>query len=294
MTYLGAIFQGIVQGLTEFLPVSSSGHLSLIQYFTGQGAGQGVMFTVMLHVGTLLAVFLAFWNTLRDVIAAFFSLLGDLFRGKLTRRALREATGDRRLLLLLFAACLPLFITVLFKDFFEGLATDDGVIAEGICFLLTSALLFLSDRGVKGRRTAANMRYPGAVAVGVAQAIAPLPGLSRSGATISMGLLCGLERKFAVAFSFVLGVPAVLGATALEALDIAKEGITMPVPMLLAGMLCALVFGLLAIRLVRWLVVSDRFVWFAWYTLILGILTVGAGIFERLTGQLLRTIAAGG
>ena len=120
------------------------------------------------------------------------------------------------MIFLLFVACLPLLITVLFKDWFESLATDQSILAEGICFLITSALLFLSDKCVKGRKNAATMQYRDAVAIGVAQAIAPLPGVSRSGSTIAMGLLAGLERKYAVAFSFILGVPAVLGANLLE------------------------------------------------------------------------------
>jgi len=290
MSIGNAIFQGIVQGLTEFLPVSSSGHLSLIQYFTGQGAEQGVLFTVMLHLGTLLAVLLAFWGTIWDLVKEFFALLRDIVTGKFTVKAV---DGKRRMIFLLFVACLPLLITVLFKDWFESLATDQSILAEGICFLITSALLFLSDKCVKGRKNAATMQYRDAVAIGVAQAIAPLPGVSRSGSTIAMGLLAGLERKYAVAFSFILGVPAVLGANLLEIGKIAEEGLTIPIPALLAGMLCSLIFGILAIRLVRWLVVSDRFVWFAWYTLVLGIVVIAAAVFENMTGHLLQKIIMG-
>ncbi len=290
MSIGNAIFQGIVQGLTEFLPVSSSGHLSLIQYFTGQGGEQGVLFTVMLHLGTLLAVLLAFWGTIWDLIKEFFSMLGEIFTGKFT---FRVVSGKRRMIFLLIVACLPLLITIIFKDWFEALSTDQSILAEGICFLITSGLLFLSDRCVKGRKTAGTMQYRDAVAIGVAQAIAPLPGVSRSGSTIAVGLLAGLERKYAVAFSFILGVPAVLGANLLEVGKITKEGLSIPLPTLLAGMLCALLFGVLAIRLVRWLVVSDRFVWFAWYTLILGILVIAVAIFENMSGQMLQQIVMG-
>lgn len=290
MSIWNAIFQGIVQGLTEFLPVSSSGHLSLIQYFTGQGAEQGVLFTVLLHMGTLLAVCIAFWPTIWELIVEFFRMIGDIFTG---RFSFRVVSGKRRMIFLLIVACLPLGLTVFLKDWFETLATDQSILAEGICFLLTSGLLFLSDRCIKGKKNAGTMKYRDAVAIGVTQAIAPLPGLSRSGSTISVGLLAGLDKKFAVAFSFILGIPAVLGANIMEIGAIAEEGLTMPVPVLLAGILCSLVFGILAIKLVRWLVVSDRFVWFAWYTLILGVITIGIAIFERASGQMLQRLIMG-
>jgi undecaprenyl-diphosphatase len=289
MSIGNAIFQGIIQGLTEFLPVSSSGHLSLIQYFTGEGSEAGLFFTVMLHVGTLLAVFLAFWKTISALITEFFRMLGDIFA---RRFSWREASPHRRMVILLIFSLLPMIITVFLRDWFESFSTDSDIFAEGICFLITSALLFISDRSVKGHKTAKNMSPADAVAVGVVQAFAPLPGISRSGSTIAAGLLAGLDRKYAVSFSFIMGVPAVLGATALEIGDAIKQESAIPFAAMALGALAALVFGLLAIRMVRWLVVSDKFKIFAWYTLILGLLTVIAAIIEKLSGGLLQQILA--
>lgn len=285
MTILNAIIQGIVQGLTEFLPVSSSGHLSLIQYFTGQSGESGILFTVLLHLGTLLAVFLAFRGLILELIVEFFFMLGDLFRG---RFSWRNANPNRRMIILLMVSLLPMAGSVLLLDLFDRVSSDGDIIVEGVCFLFTSLLLFASDRAVTGHKTAADMKARDAVAIGCIQAVAPMPGISRSGSTISMGVFMGLDRAYAVSFSFLMGVPTVLGANLLELKDAASEGLGFPIPVLAAGLLCSLVFGLLAIRMVKWLVTSNKFKYFAWYTLILGLLTVAAGIYEQVSGHALQ------
>jgi len=175
-------------------------------------------------------------------------------------------------------------LTVLLRDWFSSLASDNSILAEGLCFLLTSLLLFMCVKCVGGRKNAATTKYKDALAVGFMQAVAPLPGLSRSGSTISVGVLMGMDRKFAVAFSFIMGIPAVLGANILEVGDAMKQGLTIPVPALIAGMLTSFVFGILAIKMVNWLVTSDKFTYFAWYTLILGAATVAVALIEIATG----------
>ena len=133
MTIFDAILQGIIQGLTEFLPVSSSGHLSLVQHFTGQGGEVGGSFSIMLHFGTLVAVMIAFWPTIRDLILEAFRMIGDLFRGKLR---FKTDNPRRRMIWMLLLALVPLFAVLPLKDFYSSLAEDDSIIAEGICFLL--------------------------------------------------------------------------------------------------------------------------------------------------------------
>jgi len=290
MTTGNAIFQGIVQGLTEFLPVSSSGHLSLIQYFTGQGADDGILFTVLLHLGTLFAVILAFWRTIADLAVEFFRMIPDLFRG---RMSWKNANPRRRMILLLMLSMLPLGLTVFLRNWFTAIATDDSLFVEGISFLVTSALLFLGDRCVKGHKTAKNMRPFDAISIGTMQALAPIPGISRSGSTISVGLILGLEKKYAVAFSFIMGIPAVMGANILEIGDAMQQGVALPIHAVIIGILFSFIFGLLAIRLIRWLVISDRFKYFAWYTLALGILVLTVATIEHFTNGLLRTIVMG-
>lgn len=282
-----AIIQGIIQGLTEFLPVSSSGHLSLYQYFTGRGGETGALFSLVLHLGTLIAVFIAFWGTIWPLVCEFFSMLGALFTGKLD---LKRPNAKRRMILLLIVSLLPLGITFLIKDPIRAVAADNDIIVEGICFIVTGILLMLADRCVKGRHNAKDMSYRSALVIGTAQAIAPLPGVSRSGSTLSMGLLLGLDQKFAVSFSFIMGIPAVAGAILLDAKEIIGGGLQIPLPVLIAGLVTSAVFGIIAIGMVRWLVMGEKLRYFSYYTLILGSAVTVVGIYELVSDHHLQAV----
>ena len=282
MSMTEAIIQGIIQGLTEFLPVSSSGHLALYQYFTGNNSESGALFSLVLHLGTLVAVFIAFWGSIRPLIQELFCMLGDLFQGRLSLRTQRP---QRRMLFLLFVSLLPLALTFLLKDLMQGVAADGNIIVEGVCFLVTSALLLLANSCPPGRIKAGHMSYRAAAAIGLAQAVAPLPGISRSGSTLSTGLILGLDRKFALDFSFIMGIPAVIGALLLDAKEILGGGLELPLGVVLAGLVTSLVFGLLAIGMVRWLVASQKLQWFGFYTLLLGVLALGIGIYDAAAGH---------
>lgn len=287
MSIWEAIIQGIVQGLSEFLPISSSGHLSLLQYLFGINGEAAASFSVLLHFGTLVAVFAAFYKTIWKLIAAFFGLIGDIFRGKFSWK---NAEPEKRMVLLLIISCVPLLAFYFLSDFYSSLSADNDIVVEGCCFLLTSLLLFVSDRCVKGTKTAKDMTVRDALTVGVVQGIAPLPGLSRSGSTISTGLLCGLTREYAVSFSFIMGIPPVLAANLLEVKDLVKDGAgsamaEIGVLSAVLGIVVAAVVGFLSIKMVRWLVKKDKFTVFAWYTLILGTFTVVVGIIDHLVGH---------
>ena len=278
MSILSAILQGILQGLTEFLPVSSSGHLSLYQYFTGINSESSVTFSVMLHLGTLLAVIIAFWPTVWQLLKEFFLLFADLFRGRLFKQ---PATPYRRMLYLLILSCVPLLLVLPLQDLITSVSADNDI------------LLFLADRAPRGHRDASTMKGKHALAIGVAQLFATLPGISRSGSTISVGQLCGLERSYAVSYSFILGLPAVLAAGILDLHDAATAGIGIEWGTALIGMAAALIFGLLAIRLVNYLIKSDKFRIFAIYTLVLGSVVVILGIVEKLTGNAVQAFITG-
>lgn len=285
MSMLDAIIQGLIQGFTEFLPVSSSGHLSLYQYFTGINSDSAVLFSVLLHFGTLIAVFIAFWRTIRELIVEAFKLVGDIFTLKVFKT---PANAKRRMIYMLFLSCIPLLLVLPFKDTISGLSSDNSVLAEGVCFIGTALLLTLADGVVKGSKTAKNMTVVDAFGVGFAQMFATLPGISRSGSTISAGLLCGLTRSYAVAYSFILGMPAILAAGLLDLKDLlAGTGAAAQLEWLpaLAGMAVAAVAGLLAIKLVNYIVKTDKFKIFAVYTFILGIGVTAVGIMEIFTGN---------
>lgn len=293
MSIFEALIQGVVQGLSEFLPISSSGHLSLLQYFFGINGEASASYSILLHFGTLIAVFAAFYKTIWNLILEFFRMVKDIFTGKFS---LKNASPERRMILLLIVSELPLLVFYFISDFYNSLSADSDIIVEGCCFLLTSVLLFISDRVVKGKKTAAEMSYKDALIVGTVQGIAPLPGLSRSGSTISTGLMCGLTREYAVSFSFIMGIPPVLIANLLEIKDIFSTEVDGAVATLepmqsIIGIVVAAVVGFASIKMVNYLVKKDKFTIFAWYTLVLGLATVTLGIIDVIIGHPLFTFS---
>ncbi|MBR3610334.1 MAG: undecaprenyl-diphosphate phosphatase [Oscillospiraceae bacterium] len=285
MSIFDAVIQGIIQGLTEFLPVSSSGHLSIYQHFTGNSGEAAGIYSILLHLGTLLAVMIAFWGEILDMIKEFFAMAKEIFTGKFDKE---NMSGSRRMIFLLIIGLLPLCFFYFISDFYNSLSTDNDIIVEGLCFLLTAVLLIVSGKCVKtGGTTAENMSWKQALGMGIAQGIAPLPGLSRSGSTISTGLILGVSREQAVAFSFIMGVPAVLAANILEVPAAITGEVEINWLAALIGMAVSLVVGLAAIKTVKLLVKNDKFTKFAWYLIPLGIIIIAAGIFERITGTVI-------
>ncbi|MEG0750894.1 MAG: undecaprenyl-diphosphate phosphatase [Oscillospiraceae bacterium] len=280
MTVIEGFLQGVLQGFTEFLPVSSSGHLSLFQHLFGLQSENALFFSVMLHVGTLLAVFIAFHKTIIGMIVETFKMIGDIFTRKFR---FKEANENRRAVIMVLLSLVVLLPFLLIKDAVTALSEDSDILVEGVCFLITSALLLLADRSVKGYKTAVDMTVKDAVVIGCFQGLAVLPGVSRSGSTISAGLMRGFSREFMVGFSFIMGIPAIMGASLLELKDALAEGVAFS-PALIVGMVTSAVFGLAAIKLVSWLVKTDRFAIFAYYTLALGIAVVSIGIIEHIAG----------
>ena len=271
MSWLSAIILGLVQGVAEFLPISSSGHLAIAEHLLNmQGASEVPPFyDVLLHLGTLAAVFVAYWGEIRDMIVEFFAGVGDLVHHTMPR----TVPPARRMILLVVVGTLPLFVMVPFRHFFEGLG--DNMYFIGGALLFTGVLLFVSDRMRRGRKTEKNARLSDALIVGVGQAIALCPGVSRSGMTITTGCFAGFERKFAVRFSFILSIPAVLGANILSLKDALDAGIDWTsVPMYLVGVAVAAVTGYLCIRLLRMIADRGRFGAFAYYCWIAGALVL--------------------
>lgn len=285
MDLFDAVIQGIIQGLTEFLPVSSSGHLSVYQHFTGNSGEAAGVYSILLHLGTLLAVCIAFYREIFDMIKEFFAMAKEIVTGKFDKK---NMTGSRRMIFLLIISLLPLCVFYFISDFYNSLSTDNDIVVEGLCFLLTAALLLVSGKCVKaGGTTAENMTWKQALGMGIAQGIAPLPGLSRSGSTISTGLILGVSRDQAVAFSFIMGVPAVLAANVLEVPAAITGSVDINWGAALAGMFISLAVGIAAIKTVKLLVKNDKFTSFAWYLIPLGVIITGIGIFEHITGTVI-------
>lgn len=281
MEYISIIIQGIIQGLTEFLPISSSGHLSVVQHFLGVQEST-LLITIVLHLGTLVAVFIAFWRDIWGMIKEFFLTIRDIFTGRFSWRNMNDS---RRMMFMVIIATLLLVPAYLVKDFFVCMEEDKDIIFEGLAFLFTALLLFLSDACVKGFKTGKDMKVKDAIAVGLFQCVALFPGVSRSGSTITSGLFCGLTRETAVKFSFILGIPAILGGSVLEIKDAVEAGESFDIPFLAIGFVVSAVVGILAIKLVKLITKKNKFKIFGIYLLIIGLLCIGAGAYETFTGN---------
>ena len=266
-----AFLLGLVQGVAEFLPISSSGHLAIAQNLLHiEGAGSvPEFFDVLLHLGTLIAVFAAYWKDICEMVVEFFRGIGDLAH----RSTPSPVPPARRLILLIIVGTLPLFAVLPIRKAVQGLG--DNMVFVGAALIVTGFLLFLCDQVRKGHKTERSATWLDALLVGVGQAVATLPGVSRSGMTITAGCFVGYERRFAVRFSFLLSIPAVLGANILSIGDAVKAGINgAEVPMYLVGVVTAAVVGYLCIRLLKYVADKGRFGAFAYYCWAVGILTL--------------------
>lgn len=276
LTYLQAIILGAVQGAAEFLPISSSGHLALIQHFFGISGDNVLPFTVLLHVGTLISVFIIYWNDIVALVIELVWLLRDLFTGKGLQ--LRH-NPTRRMLLMILVATIPTgIIGLMFHHTFESFYSSITVI--GIGLIVTGFILLLAERMGRGRKNASNMLWRNAIFIGVMQGIAITPGISRSGATLFGGLVTGLERKFAVKFAFLISIPSILGSVVVEIPKAASAGMyNLSAGPVIVGVIVAAVAGLIAIRTMIRVVSRKKLIGFSYYVWILGAFVVIYGIF---------------
>jgi len=280
MSWLMAIFLGFVQGVTEFLPVSSSGHLALLQVFGLEDPHERhLFFDVLLHMGTLVAVFIVYWKDIKEMCRAMLSL----FTGNRGTEDHPIKPSKARLALMLIVGTLPLALALPFRHMIESLGNRMWFV--GLMLLITGGLLYLSDKLKKGKRTEKNMTMRNALTVGLLQGtIGVLPGISRSGITITAGMMTGLERGFAVRFSFLLSIPAILGANIVVLFSSMSDVDWSLFPRYLVGVLVAGVTGYFAIKLVKLIVDAGRFGKFAYYCWGIGILAIGASIVMAIMG----------
>lgn len=287
MSIWEAIWQGIVQGLAEFLPISSSGHLSVMQHFFGITGSTALTVSAFLHLGTLAAVFIAFYKQLWGLVIELVCTVGDVFTGKFSFKKMSER---RKFLFLLIVSCLPLLVVLPLKDQIEALAGDNDIIVEGVCFLFSGFMILLGSRLARPEGkglTSANLGYGKALFIGAAQAVATLPGVSRSGSTISASLMAGADRSYAFDYAFILGTPAILAAAGLEFKDALTVGVSFDWLPMLIGMLVAGAVGYLALKLVGRIVRSGAFRYFGFYCLAVGVIVIGLGIYEAVSGNLI-------
>lgn len=267
MSIWEAIFYGIIQGLTEFLPVSSSGHLAMLQIITGFGEGMDtVAFNVLLHLGTLVAVAIVYYKDIWGLIKSFFTLCSKLFKGKFK---LSEYSLHEKLVVYIIIATLPLVPMMLIEDYLD--MVSGYLVIVGALLIFNGLVLIISDKLSRGNRTLDEMKPKNALLIGLCQAFALLPGISRSGSTITGGLLNGLERPDAVRFSFLLSIPAILGASVLKLpaffADV-PDGKTLAV--YFAGAAVSAIVGVCAIKLLSYISKKSNFRMFSYYCFAVG------------------------
>lgn len=277
MSIWSAIFLGIVQGVAEFLPISSSGHLAVLQnVFHMQTAEEGhLFFDVLLHLGTVISILAVYW---KDVVFIVRDSVAFVRESRLAPGAPRSEHPGGRMLLMMFFGTLPLFLILPFHDSLEQLYYNTRFI--GIAFILTGFILFVSDKMPQGRKNARTMLVTDALLIGVAQAIATIPGISRSGSTITAGLATGQSRSHAMRYSLLMSVPAVVGANLLSLIKALKNGVDWSyLPAYLTGTLVAMVVGYFSIILLQRLLHSGKFGKFSYYMWGVGLFALIASLF---------------
>lgn len=268
--YIQAVFLGFIQGITEFLPISSSGHLALAhRLFDFQGIDSDVAFDVFLHLGTLFAVTVYYLKDIKSLIPSFFTMCKKFLSGKTKRN---DYTANERFVFYIIIATLPLILIALtgLNDCVERVNSRPGII--GIILMLNGIMLISGDKLSCGKTDDGTCTIKNALCVGICQGFSVVPGLSRSGSTVTGGLLSGFSRSFAVKFSFILSFPAILGANILHADELIRSDISLGTCIL--GALSAAVFGLLAIKLLDRMVKKSKFSYFGYYCILLGLISL--------------------
>ncbi len=286
MSLLQAVLMGLIQGLTEFLPVSSSGHLAIFRILFGVDTDTGMLFDVLLHVGTLAAICFVYYKDVWKLIVEGCCILRDAVVNVVLFFKNRTGGGQepyrrivnssyRKFVMLLLVSTIPTGII--------GIAGADAVeksaeilLIPGICLIATAVLLVIADKTKDGGKLPKNVTYTNAFGIGIAQGIATLPGLSRSGTTITACLISGFNRNFAVKYSFLMSIPAILGALVLELKDYSAAAISgTEIVYYIIGMLVSAVVGYICIKTMLVIVRKKKFIGFAVYCLIVGAVSIG-------------------
>ncbi len=272
--YQGIIL-GVLQGLTEFLPVSSSGHLVLGQIFFGMTESQ-LIFDISVHVGTLLAVIVVYLKDIGSILKSTINAAPKLFSPAKFSAAWQE-DPNLRFAGFIIIGSIPTAIIGLFLKEFEHVLFS-SMLLVGCMLILTGTILWLSKRFYGDKKTEKQLGFKNAIGIGIIQGLAVIPGVSRSGSTIATGLFFGLSRDQAAKFSFLLSIPAIVGAEILGIKDIVEQGLSID-PVTIYATITSFIIGLIALKILLKLVHSGKFHLFAPYCWLVGVLVVLSKIF---------------
>lgn len=292
MEILKALLMGLVQGFTEFLPVSSSGHLAILSNVLHVQMDSTILYEVMLHFGTLIAVIIVFREDIGKLIREFFMMLLTCIAnlvicikragGKSEMEYIKVVNNSyRKMVLMVIISTIPTGILgFLGGELIEK--ASESLLIVGVCLLITAVMLVIADVFPRGKDRIKDVPYPGAFLLGIAQGIATLPGISRSGFTISCGIMIGMTKKTAVRYSFIMSIPAILGATILKLLDLSKEPInTKMLPGYILGTIIAGVTGYISIKYMLKIVRKRRYFGFAIYCVALAAIAIAYWTFNK-------------
>lgn len=275
MSIIEAIILGVFQGVSEFLPISSSGHLALLQNLFGLTEGS-LFFSTMLHLGTLLSIFIVFFKDIKKLIIESLKMLGDLFKTK----KIKIDNDYKKISIMIVIGSIPTALMgIFFEDFIEGLYSSLTSVAIG--FIITGLLLLVSEKVGSGKRKAKDLNFIDALIVGTFQGFAIAPGLSRSGSTIVGALFRGFNKKFATKFSFFLAIPAIFGASLIQFIKAVsdKNFIIEPLPIAI-GTIFSCITGLFAINILIKLIEKSKLHFFSYYLWVIGIGIIVNQIFN--------------
>lgn len=291
MTIVQAIILGVIQGLTEFLPVSSSGHLAIMKNILRMDLETGALYDVLLHVATLVAICIVMRKDIVKLILEFISIVRDVFTNflifidRITHKDDQYyikimSSAYRRFVVLIIVSSIPTaIIGFLLNDIIE--TVENELLVPGICLIATAVIILISDFLADGTKKPKDATVYDAFAIGTAQGIATLPGLSRSGSTITACILCGFDRKFAVKYSFIMSMPAIFGALILKLSKISSETVTGgDIAVYIVGMVIAAVVGYFALIFTTRLVQKKSFKYFAFYCFGIGVVSIIAYIIS--------------
>ena len=285
MTFIQSVFLGIIQGITEFLPVSSSGHLSILRNLFGIQTDGGLLFDVMVHLGTVIAICVVFRRDVLRMIGETIRMVSDIWangsvlihnkKEKDARRYKKILHNNyRRFVVMVLCATIPTAVIGYAARDLVTLASD-SLLAPGIGLILTAVFLIIADVSENGKKIPKDISFTNSFLVGIAQGISTLPGLSRSGTTIAACLISGYDKRFAVKYSFIMAIPAILGAACMEIGQAFSGGVSLSQFFIyLAGAVTAGVVGYFSCRKMLTIVRKKKFRGFAIYCLILGSISI--------------------
>lgn len=284
MSLFEAIIMGFIQGVTEFLPVSSSGHLAIFKNFFGLEE-VGVAFDVLLHVGTLMAVCIAFFKDIKELFVNGFGIVFDslknvvIFIQNLAGKDKKQyhkivSTPYRKFAMLIIVTTIPTGVMgIVFNDMIEN--AGKALIIPGICLLITGVLLLIADCTPEGNKDESTVTYKNAFIVGICQGFATLPGISRSGTTIVSCLVSKMDKNFAVKYSFIMSIPVILGAAVLKLKDLSSENLQVSeISNYIIGTVVAAVVGYVCIKTMLKVVRQKKYKVFAYYCFIMGAISI--------------------